>query len=116
MFDFNKSFSEECQNGVCVGFKTYGLDTTKRIEGMPYPLLLVSAGMRRKFFLDIYSVGLYLSDLKNSASAMSINSAKDFGPVLTKPCNDDVCLVLSLHLERYVITSINVSSSTSEQH
>jgi hypothetical protein len=58
---------------------------------------------------------LYLSDLKNSASAVSIKSANDFGPVLTKPCNDDVCLVLSLHLERYAITLSHNSSSTSEQ-
>ena len=72
---------------AAVAFETYGLSKSRSGQD------LIAAGKRRKFFLDIYTVGLYTNDASATSKGASIKKAKDldklaeistlFGPGLT---------------------------------
>jgi Chalcone isomerase-like len=68
--------ADDCKNGVCTNFANHGLEATKKIGGRSYSL--ISAGMRTKFFLDVYAVGLYMNEDFVSSKKSLIKKATDF--------------------------------------
>ena len=75
---------------AALAFETYGLPKSRA------GLDLVASGKRRKFFLDIYTVGMYTSDASATSKGASIKKVADleklgeitalFGPGLTFLC------------------------------
>ena len=79
MIDATKEV-DNCSNksGICTAFKSYELPATTKAISQRGELSLISAGMRRKFFLDIYVVGLYMSEKSASTKSAVIKKSDDF--------------------------------------
>jgi len=112
------------QKEQCVVEQTYGLDATRTfgVVAKNSALMLVGAGMRRKFFLDVYSVGLFVSPKRHQS--IKATYAKK-GAIDTQEAIswDDYPFGLALSFKRAVGTNQVVdalvealsSSSTSEK-
>jgi hypothetical protein len=92
---------------------THGLEPTRKIGSVAHHgqhhhgahpahhLSLAAFGIRKKFFLDIYALGVYLSDAKVDDVTKTIKSAGDFGE-FAKPAGENASLAFVLLFQRTV--------------